>query len=51
MRNRVPILLTGLICLAAGYMLNSPWVAAQGHITSISADPESERRPGRVRRV
>ena len=30
MRNRVPILLTGLVCLAAGYLLNGPWVSAQG---------------------
>ena len=39
MRKRVPILLTGLICLAAGYMLNGSWVTAQGHITSIAAIP------------
>ena len=37
MRNRVPILLTGLICLAAGYFLNSPRTSAQGAITSIAA--------------
>ena len=42
MRNRGPILLTGLICLVAGYMLNSPWVTAQGHITSISAIPNQK---------
>src|SRR5476649_1709375 len=29
MRNRVPILLTGLLGLAAGYLLNSPLVSAQ----------------------
>ena len=42
MRNRVPILLTGIICLAAGYLLNSPWVSAQGGITSISAIPNQK---------
>src|SRR5919201_3311550 len=42
MRNRVLILLTGLIRLAAGYILNSPWVTAQGHITSISAIPNQK---------
>ncbi len=42
MRNRLPILLTGLICLVAGYMLNGPWVVAQGHITSISSIPNQK---------
>jgi len=42
MRNRLPILLTGLICLVAGYMLNGSWVTAQGHITSISATPNQK---------
>ena len=42
MRNRVPILLTGLICLAAGYFLNSPRTSAQGAITSIAAIPNQK---------
>jgi hypothetical protein len=42
MRNRVPILLTGLICLAAGYLLNTPWVSAQSWATSISATPNQK---------
>jgi len=42
MRNRVPILLTGLICLAAGYLLNSPLVTAQSWLTSISAIPNQK---------
>src|SRR4026208_2534271 len=42
MRNGVPILLTGLMCLAAGYLLNTPWVTAQGHLTSISAIPNQK---------
>jgi hypothetical protein len=42
MRNRVPILLTGLICLAAGYFINSPRTSAQGGITSIAAIPNQK---------
>ena len=42
MRKRVPILLTGLICLAAGYSLNSPWVSAASWLTSISAIPNQK---------
>jgi hypothetical protein len=42
MRNRVPILLTGVICLAAGYLLNTPWVSAQSWATSISAIPNQK---------
>ena len=42
MRNRVPFLLTGLICLAAGYFINGPWVSAQGHATSIAAIPNQK---------
>jgi len=42
MRNRVPILLTALLGLSAGYLLNSPWVSAQSWITSTSAIPNQK---------
>ena len=42
MRNRVPILLTGIICLAAGYLLHGPKLSAESWITSISATPNQK---------
>src|SRR5690242_4176035 len=41
MRKRLPILLTGLVCLIAGYLLNSSHASAQGAAIkdSISAIP------------
>ena len=42
MRNPIAILLTGLLGLAAGYMLNGPRVSAQGGHTSIAAIPNQK---------
>ena len=51
MRNRVPILLTGLICLAAGYFLEQPADVRSGRHHVNRGGAERERRSGHLRRA